>query len=179
MGLLHPPGRPHGSISAIGCQKCPHPRCLHPPASLHRRNKNKPQLSPPASSNARIQQTFSASESWITPKQTPQTQIFPKRFTSPSAPLATAVPKPYPTQTTHHNPRPTAPPAKPHSSSSTRTSQTHPGQQRRRTISSPASLPYRSIAVKIKRVCGAVAQLGERLVRNEEASGSIPLSSTK
>jgi hypothetical protein len=25
---------------------------------------------------------------------------------------------------------------------------------------------------------GAVAQLGERLVRNEEASGSIPLSST-
>ena len=27
--------------------------------------------------------------------------------------------------------------------------------------------------------CGAVAQLGERLVRNEEASGSIPLSSTK
>ena len=29
-----------------------------------------------------------------------------------------------------------------------------------------------------KRVFGAVAQLGERLVRNEEASGSIPLSST-
>jgi hypothetical protein len=29
-----------------------------------------------------------------------------------------------------------------------------------------------------KRVYGAVAQLGERLVRNEEASGSIPLSST-
>jgi hypothetical protein len=27
--------------------------------------------------------------------------------------------------------------------------------------------------------CGAVAQLGERLVRNEEVSGSIPLSSTK
>ncbi len=26
--------------------------------------------------------------------------------------------------------------------------------------------------------CGAVAQLGERLVRNEEVSGSIPLSST-
>lgn len=26
---------------------------------------------------------------------------------------------------------------------------------------------------------GAVAQLGERLVRNEKASGSIPLSSTK
>ncbi len=26
---------------------------------------------------------------------------------------------------------------------------------------------------------GAVAQLGERLVRNEEASGSIPLSSTR
>src|SRR4051794_28764073 len=29
------------------------------------------------------------------------------------------------------------------------------------------------------RVVGAVAQLGERLVRNEEVSGSIPLSSTK
>jgi hypothetical protein len=27
-------------------------------------------------------------------------------------------------------------------------------------------------------LCGAVAQLGERLVRNEEVSGSIPLSST-
>jgi hypothetical protein len=27
-------------------------------------------------------------------------------------------------------------------------------------------------------VCGAVAQLGERLVRNEEATGSIPVSST-
>jgi hypothetical protein len=26
--------------------------------------------------------------------------------------------------------------------------------------------------------CGAIAQLGERLVRNEEVSGSIPLSST-
>src|SRR5580700_65697 len=36
------------------------------------------------------------------------------------------------------------------------------------------------IAGKIGEVtCGAVAQLGERLVRNEEASGSIPLSSTK
>jgi hypothetical protein len=31
---------------------------------------------------------------------------------------------------------------------------------------------------KLYKVCGAVAQLGERLVRNEEASGSIPLSST-
>ena len=29
------------------------------------------------------------------------------------------------------------------------------------------------------RRLGAVAQLGERLVRNEEVSGSIPLSSTK
>jgi hypothetical protein len=28
-------------------------------------------------------------------------------------------------------------------------------------------------------LCGAIAQLGERLVRNEEVSGSIPLSSTK
>jgi hypothetical protein len=32
---------------------------------------------------------------------------------------------------------------------------------------------------RTRDVCGAVAQLGERLVRNEEASGSIPLSSTK
>ena len=31
----------------------------------------------------------------------------------------------------------------------------------------------------VSRLRGAVAQLGERLVRNEEASGSIPLSSTK
>ena len=30
----------------------------------------------------------------------------------------------------------------------------------------------------VYRHCGPVAQLGERLVRNEEASGSIPLSST-
>ena len=28
------------------------------------------------------------------------------------------------------------------------------------------------------RWCGAVAQLGERVVRNDEVSGSIPLSST-
>jgi hypothetical protein len=39
--------------------------------------------------------------------------------------------------------------------------------------------PELSRAVKLVKVCGAVAQLGERLVRNEEASGSIPLSSTK
>ena len=38
--------------------------------------------------------------------------------------------------------------------------------------------PELSRAVKLVKVCGAVAQLGERLVRNEEASGSIPLSST-
>ena len=31
----------------------------------------------------------------------------------------------------------------------------------------------------VSQDCGAVAQLGERLVRNEEVSGSIPLSSTK
>jgi hypothetical protein len=40
------------------------------------------------------------------------------------------------------------------------------------------------VVVPAKAVCdarlvGAVAQLGERLVRNEEVSGSIPLSSTK
>ena len=34
-------------------------------------------------------------------------------------------------------------------------------------------------AVCRHRLWGAVAQLGERLVRNEEVSGSIPLSSTK
>jgi hypothetical protein len=34
-------------------------------------------------------------------------------------------------------------------------------------------------AVCDARLVGAVAQLGERLVRNEEVSGSIPLSSTK
>ena len=33
-------------------------------------------------------------------------------------------------------------------------------------------------AVCDARLVGAVAQLGERLVRNEEVSGSIPLSST-
>ena len=32
-------------------------------------------------------------------------------------------------------------------------------------------------AVCIKRTCGAVAQLGERCVRNAEVRGSIPLSS--
>jgi hypothetical protein len=42
----------------------------------------------------------------------------------------------------------------------------------------------RGITVKIRvdpafhPFCGAVAQLGERLVRNEEATGSIPVSST-
>ena len=35
------------------------------------------------------------------------------------------------------------------------------------------------LAVRDASVWGAVAQLGERLVRNEEVSGSIPLSSTK
>jgi hypothetical protein len=34
-------------------------------------------------------------------------------------------------------------------------------------------------AVRDACLVGAVAQLGERLVRNEEVSGSIPLSSTK
>ncbi len=36
------------------------------------------------------------------------------------------------------------------------------------------SLPLRQIDC-----CGGVAQLGERFVRNEEVSGSIPLISTK
>ena len=34
------------------------------------------------------------------------------------------------------------------------------------------------ICPRIWRWCGAVAQLGERVVRNDEVSGSIPLSST-
>jgi hypothetical protein len=44
------------------------------------------------------------------------------------------------------------------------------------TLTAPVSATelVRSVCVP----CGAVAQLGERLVRNEEASGSIPLSST-
>jgi hypothetical protein len=31
----------------------------------------------------------------------------------------------------------------------------------------------------ITRICGAIAQLGERIVRNDEVVGSIPTSSTK
>jgi hypothetical protein len=42
----------------------------------------------------------------------------------------------------------------------------------------PAALRNRFPLVRWESTCGAVAQLGERLVRNEEASGSIPLSST-
>ena len=46
------------------------------------------------------------------------------------------------------------------------------------TISIPFSLrrkhPFRTL-----RTHGAVAQLGERLVRNEEVVGSIPISSTQ
>ena len=37
----------------------------------------------------------------------------------------------------------------------------------------------RDVGVQRSSWWGAVAQLGERLVRNEEVSGSIPLSSTK
>jgi hypothetical protein len=33
-------------------------------------------------------------------------------------------------------------------------------------------------AARAARFCGDVAQMGERLVRNEEVSGSIPLIST-
>ncbi len=45
--------------------------------------------------------------------------------------------------------------------------------------------PSRTNTAKIKKflssfpACGAIAQLGERLVRNEEAVGSSPTSSTK
>ena len=42
------------------------------------------------------------------------------------------------------------------------------------------SVPQRNLdRPSALRMVGAVAQLGERLVRNEEVSGSIPLSSTK
>ena len=41
-----------------------------------------------------------------------------------------------------------------------------------------ANFPRADKLEKLFFPCGAVAQLGERLVRNEEASGSIPLSST-
>ena len=41
-----------------------------------------------------------------------------------------------------------------------------------------ANFPRADKLEKLFFLCGAVAQLGERLVRNEEASGSIPLSST-
>jgi hypothetical protein len=36
----------------------------------------------------------------------------------------------------------------------------------------------RGLSVDFLCWCGAVAQLGERVVRNDEVSGSIPLSST-
>ena len=41
------------------------------------------------------------------------------------------------------------------------------------------SIPGDGSGGRSARRVGAVAQLGERLVRNEEVSGSIPLSSTK
>jgi hypothetical protein len=47
----------------------------------------------------------------------------------------------------------------------------------RRGCSTPLSPANSGCALRVW--WGAVAQLGERLVRNEEVSGSIPLSSTK
>ncbi len=41
------------------------------------------------------------------------------------------------------------------------------------------SMPGTLLKLNGTPTSGAVAQLGERLVRNEEATGSIPVSSTK
>jgi hypothetical protein len=41
------------------------------------------------------------------------------------------------------------------------------------------SIPGTLLKLNRTPTSGAVAQLGERLVRNEEATGSIPVSSTK
>ena len=45
-------------------------------------------------------------------------------------------------------------------------------------LTASAPVPKTAASGKAGNRFGAVAQLGERLVRNEEASGSIPLSST-
>ena len=52
----------------------------------------------------------------------------------------------------------------------------HPKQ-----IPSPShwNLPHPSAKISASATRGRVAQLGERLVRNEEVAGSIPVSSTK
>jgi hypothetical protein len=46
-----------------------------------------------------------------------------------------------------------------------------------------AHLPNGSALLNLRQCdshqCGAIAQLGERVVRNDEAIGSIPISSTK
>lgn len=46
----------------------------------------------------------------------------------------------------------------------------------RKGAATPLDFPFG--AVQIPRQCGAVAQLVERIVRNDEARGSIPLGST-
>src|SRR4051812_44090338 len=53
-----------------------------------------------------------------------------------------------------------------------------PENQGRLDRGKPSSLQTRSLSSAWGGRFGAVAQLGERLVRNEEVSGSIPLSST-
>jgi hypothetical protein len=40
-------------------------------------------------------------------------------------------------------------------------------------------LPLLNLRSRFPPNCGAIAQLGERVVRNDEAIGSIPISSTK
>src|SRR5436190_8417663 len=44
---------------------------------------------------------------------------------------------------------------------------------------SASAFARRCSMIKSKFTCGAVAQLGERIVRNDEVVGSIPTSSTK
>ena len=43
----------------------------------------------------------------------------------------------------------------------------------------PKWQPLLNLTSRIPSNCGAIAQLGERVVRNDEAIGSIPISSTK
>ena len=50
----------------------------------------------------------------------------------------------------------------------------------RRTLPSPLENPATaSCIIGLYRACGRVAQLGERVVRNDEVAGSIPVTSTK
>ena len=54
----------------------------------------------------------------------------------------------------------------------------HPSRGHARVLSQSFRLPWRHIAVKFNELAGVVAQLAERLVRNEKVAGSIPVGST-